>query len=192
MFFSFSKPHSKRLDHFLDSCRQLSFSYRETGASSGQFPVGFNHDRNTVRLGEGEDVFVKAKTALFQWAMFPPGWTTVYTSGRPLEKNRDVAVLFRLFGLWWVNGARIVYLVDEPQKAGFAYGTLSNHIECGEELFYVEMQADGSVWYGIQAFSRPRFLPARLAYPLARYFQHQFVKKSLLAMKDNMLENGQN
>ncbi len=189
MFFSFSKPAPKRLDLFLGNSLGLPFSYRETGASAGEFPRGFNHDRNAVRLGEGEPLFIRARTALFQWAMFPPGWTAVYTAGRPVEKNGHVAVQFRLFGLWWVNGARIVYLVDERGKAGFAYGTLSNHIECGEELFYVEMRPDGSVWYGIQAFSRPRFLPARLAYPLARYFQRRFVRESLQAMKDKLRQS---
>ena len=32
---------------------------------------------------------------------------------------------------------RVVYVVDEPDRRGFAYGTLPGHAESGEELFMV-------------------------------------------------------
>ncbi len=32
---------------------------------------------------------------------------------------------------------RVVYVVDEPDRRGFAYGTLPGHAESGEELFLV-------------------------------------------------------
>ena len=32
---------------------------------------------------------------------------------------------------------RVVYVVDEPDRRGFAYGTLTGHPESGEELFTV-------------------------------------------------------
>jgi uncharacterized protein (UPF0548 family) len=65
----------------------------------------------------------------------------------------------------------------------FTVGTLEHHVESGEELFQVIMAENGQVFYEIQAFSRPRFWMVRLAYPLARYFQRQFVKDSLKNMK---------
>src|SRR5689334_23922816 len=34
--------------------------------------------------------------------------------------------------------------------------TLTPHVESGEEQFLVERLADGSVWYEVAAFSRPR------------------------------------
>ena len=43
---------------------------------------------------------------------------------------------------------------DEPQSAGFGYGTLPGHPERGEEAFEVEMGADGRVFLTITAFSR--------------------------------------
>lgn len=54
------------------------------------------------------------------------------------------------------------------RRSGFAYGTLTCHVERGEERFAVEWLADDSVWYDLRAFSRPQLWAARLAKPVAR------------------------
>eukprot|EP00913_Durusdinium_trenchii_P005672 g5290.t1 len=51
----------------------------------------------------------------------------------------------RLWGLWSLHACRIVEVVDEADRRGFAYGTLPAHGETGEECFLVERLADGSV-----------------------------------------------
>ena len=65
----------------------------------------------------------------------------------------------RHFGFWSLNACRIVYTIDEEGpvvRFGFAYGTLPDHAEQGEERFSVEWHhEDGTVWYDILAFSRP-------------------------------------
>ena len=48
----------------------------------------------------------------------------------------------------------------------------------GEELFLVEIDAEGKVWYTIRAFSRPHFLIAKMTYPIMRYFQAKFRRDS--------------
>jgi hypothetical protein len=100
-----------------------------------------------------------------------------------------VAVLIRIYGVWWVNAARIVYTIDEAvaegeiaRRFGYAYGTLAAHLESGEERFCVEMDRAGAVWYDLQAFSRPRLWLARLGKPLARRGQRRFVRESQAAM----------
>src|ERR1700677_393327 len=81
---------------------------------------------------------------------------------------------------------RIVYVVEDdaaPERYGFAYGTLPDHAEIGEERFTVEFNPDDqTVWYDIYAFSRPRML-TRLAYPLSRGLQKRFARNSLEAMR---------
>ena len=49
-------------------------------------------------------------------------------------------------------------------------------------------EADGAVWYDILAFSRPRQLPARLGYPLARRLQKRFARGSAAAMQRAVVE----
>ena len=79
-----------------------------------------------------------------------------------------------------------MYLIDEPARFGFAYGTLPAHIEKGEEIFMVELRDDGSVCYSIQAFSRPNRWYVWLGYPLARAYQRKFRRDSLAAMEEKV------
>ena len=55
-----------------------------------------------------------------------------------------------------MNACRIVYVIDEQgssERYGFAYGTLPDHMERGEERFTVEFDTDDqTVWYDLYAF----------------------------------------
>ena len=68
-------------------------------------------------------------------------------------------------------------MINEARRFGFAYGTLPDHVECGEERFTVECGQDDSVWYDILAFSRPRHPLAKLGQPLVRRWQKQFAQE---------------
>ena len=85
-----------------------------------------------------------------------------------------------------MNACRIIYVIEEhgsSEKYGFAYGTLPNHAEIGEERFTVEFHPeDKTVWYDIYAFSRPTAL-ARLAYPFTRSLQKRFGRDSKAVMQ---------
>jgi uncharacterized protein (UPF0548 family) len=77
-----------------------------------------------------------------------------------------------------------VYVVDDPRQFGFAYGTLREHVEIGEESFMVELHPDtGEVWYDIHAFSRPGHPLVKLGYPFGRYLQRQFARGSKESMR---------
>jgi hypothetical protein len=82
--------------------------------------------------------------------------------------------------------------VDEEgpvKQYGFAYGTLREHAESGEEQFTVEWhKADTAVWYDILAFSCPQQLLARLGYPFARRLQKWFARDSAVAMRRAVVE----
>lgn len=181
VFIAFPRP--KIRDAFLAKKEKLPFSYPEVNASKKTRVVGYDNDHNYVFLGKGEAVWNNARKALQKWQQFPSTWTKVEPEETPLEVGRTVAVNFRLFGLWWLNAARIVYVLDETNRFGFAYGTLPGHVEQGEECFWIEKETNGEIYYHIRAFSKPRFWVTRLGYPLARYFQRQFVLESMKIMK---------
>ena len=71
-----------------------------------------------------------------------------------------------------VAPTRVVYVIDEPDRRGFAYGTLPGHPESGEEVFIVERQA-GSTSVEVRAFSRPGRWFTRLGAPVARRIQRR-------------------
>jgi hypothetical protein len=73
--------------------------------------------------------------------------------------------------------------VANRRRYGFAYGTLGEHAERGEERFAVEWnREDDTVWYDILAFSRPKSLLAIMGYPLSRSLQRRFAVASKAAM----------
>ena len=77
---------------------------------------------------------------------------------------------------------RVVYVIDEPTRSGFAYGTLPCHPERGEEAFTVARRGD-RIWFEITAFSRPRHPLARIGAPVTRLFQVRVTQAYLDAMR---------
>jgi uncharacterized protein (UPF0548 family) len=95
----------------------------------------------------------------------------------------DTAMLFIRFLIARVKApARVVYVVDEPTRRGFAYGTLPGHPEDGEEAFIVELADDDSVWMVIRAFSRPSRWYWWLVSPVLRATQEFYTRRYLRAL----------
>jgi uncharacterized protein (UPF0548 family) len=190
--FLLRKPSEESVRQFIASQQDLPFSYAQVGATQRQ-PCdggrGYTIDHNRTRLGDGEETYRRAIVALRSWKQFELGWVTIVPPGKPLEVGTTVAVRTKTFGFWTLNAARLVYVIDESQtgkaRFGFAYGTLPDHVERGEERFTVEWrkEEDDSVWYDIYAFSRPKHPLARLGFPLTRMLQKRFVRDSLRVMK---------
>lgn len=101
---------------------------------------------------------------------------TFAPNGSSLIRPGDTALL--KWVLWPARiPARVVYVIDEPDRKGFAYGTLPGHPERGEEAFVVERRADDSVWLVIRAFSRPANAVFWMAYPALRLMQAIFTAR---------------
>ena len=188
LMFFLRAPSDAQIRRFVSSQRKQAFSYREVGASrhDNDKVEGYTIDHNRIKLGLGQATFEHAVAALRTWKHFDLGWARIVPPETPLETGADVAVLARTLGFWSLNACRIVYVIDEDgpelKRFGFAYGTLQDHAERGEERFTIEWQAnDDSVWYDIRAFSRPNLL-AKLGYPLTRSYQKKFARDSLATM----------
>lgn len=190
-----SRPTEQRIRAIIASQQDKKFSYTEVGDSRGQLPSGFTVVHSRAELGRGSAQFALAWKALQQWKMFDfPGvclcWPTT-----PIQPGNLVAVLIKHFGFWSLNLCRIVYVIDEDssiRRFGFAYGTLAEHAEQGEERFTVEWdRASDLVSYDILSFSRPGNWKTLVAYPLARWLQKHFVDNSLIAMT-RAVQSGRN
>ena len=183
-------PTPDEIGAFIGAQAGQAFSYDAVGATRDdtlRAVRGFDFDCNRVRLGEGEAVFERACAALRAWRMFPVPWTRIAPAGAAIREGQVLAMQAQALGLWWDNACRIVYVLDENmggvRRFGFAYGTLPAHVESGEERFSVELHTDGTVWYDLRAFSRPRYWPVRIAKPVARALQRRFVRESQAAMR---------
>ena len=184
--FRLTAPSEDEARHFISEQRLSGFSYPEVGASARSVPTGYNVDHNRVQLGSGEVTWQRAVHAVRAWQMFNLPWVRLYWPTAPIQEGANVAVAVHHFGVYSLNACRVVYVVDQDgptKRFGFAYGTLAEHAERGEERFTVEWnQAEDKVWYDILAFSRPRQILARLAYPLSRSLQKRFAEGSKAAM----------
>jgi len=183
---SFSQPTHEQILAFLEEQKEQNFSYREVNQTYGAPPRGYDYDDSQIQIGEGDGDFTRACEALMAWRMFPEEWTKISVlNDEPISAGVTLAMQARALGIWWVNACRVVYTIEELEpvrRYGFAYGTLPAHVEQGEELFTVEQWADRTVWYRIQAFSQPRFWPVKLAQPIARLLQRNFVRDSQSTM----------
>ncbi len=179
MIFQFTFPSVEWLDALKVQQQHEPLTYPK----NAQVLNAYDYDDNRVLLGEGDATFEAAKAAIRNWAMFEGKWARIYSDKTPIETGRIVVMCARFFGIWWLNAARIVYTVDQPRAFGFAYGTLTHHVESGEELFQTEMDEDGNVWFRIRAFSRPRYWMVRIGYPIVRLLQRRFVRDAFKNMK---------
>ena len=189
--FLITKPNNETVARFLETQKDTPFSYAEIGATRNVAPDGYTIDHNRVQLGTGREAFERAIKAVRNWKMFDISWVNLCWENIPIEQGATVAILVNHFGFWSLNAAKIVYVLEETgeiEKFGFAYGTLLDHSERGEERFSVEFhQADESVWYDLYAFSQPNHILPKLGYPISRYLQKQFAMESKQAMVKTVL-----
>jgi uncharacterized protein (UPF0548 family) len=185
--FTIRRPTDQQTREYLAQQADQPLSYEAVGCTREEMPVmsGWNVDRQRVRLGAGHDVFTAAKRAIGHWAMFPREVASICHPELP-QDDLVVGVLYkvRLLPMWILFPAKVVWTVDEPRRFGFAYGTLQDHPECGEERFLVEWnESDDSVWYDLLAVSRPAHWLARVGYPYTRWEQARFRRLSGAAMQ---------
>ncbi len=192
--FLFSRPTEAAIRSFLAAQRDQRFSYADVGTSRDHAPNGYTVDHNRIQLGYGTAVYERATDAIRSWKMFEMPWIELCRPDTPTQVGATVGVLVSHLGFWSLNACRIVYLVEDHgarERFGFAYGTLPEHAEIGEERFTVEFHSeDQSVWYDLYAFSRPRSPLARLARPYARNLQRRFARDSNAAMKTAVEDTG--
>ncbi|WP_063732934.1 DUF1990 family protein [Streptomyces sp. RTd22] len=149
-------------------------TYPEVGATRHRpLPAGYGHLRVRTRIGAGPEVFEAAGRAVLEWRMHRAVGVTIRADG-PAAEGRTVVVGLGAGPLRLRAPCAVVWTVADGTSAGFAYGTLPGHPECGEESFVVSLERDGSVWLTVTAFSRPAVRLTRAVAPLVPYFQRAY------------------
>ena len=201
LVFLLRKPTDDQIHEYLTEKAEQPFSYDCVGCTrvTPAHRRGWNIDRHRVRLGQGELAYQQAREAISTWRMFPREIATICWPAPPRE-GLMAAVLYWAAParLWILFPTRVVYVIDDLvdrdgqmfERFGFAYGTLPDHPERGEERFLVERnKADDSVWYDLMAVSRPAHWLARLGYPYTRLEQARFRRISGAAMQQAVIQS---
>ena len=163
--------------------RAADLTYAEAGATAGVLPPGYHHLRRTVGIGSGAQVFTAAAGALAGWQVHARAGLHVSASAVTAELGGVVVLGLRLGAIRIGAPCRVVYVIDEPDRHGFAYGTLPGHPERGEEAFLVRRHHDGTVTFTITAFSRPASALAKAAGPVGRGIQRRITSRYLRAIQ---------
>jgi uncharacterized protein (UPF0548 family) len=153
-------------------------TYREVGATAGELPLGYRTFDRTVELPAPVD-FETAAAELFRWQVQRRAGLHVRASSPVVEPGAEVVLGFPLLPVR--APCRVVRVVDEPDRRGFAYGTLPGHPESGEESFVLDRLEGGRVLFTIRAFSRPASVLAKAAGPLGRRIQDFVTRRYLVA-----------
>lgn len=180
--FVLGRPSDEKLAQVLDRVRGAPVTYGEVGATidsppGASLPADYHHARALQPLGHGDDAFAAACAGIREWRLHRGQGFRVVTADPPADPPTDppiavgteVVVDAPIAGPVHVLAAcRIVAVVNEVDRFGFAYGTLPVHPESGEEAFLVERTDGGEVRAVVTAFSRPRHPLVRLGGPIAR------------------------
>lgn len=87
---------------------------------------------------------------------------------------------------WWrwtfELPARVVLVIDEDDRAGYALGSLPGHPFVGEQAFVLELRADDSVWITVRQLGQPADARLRLLAPLLRWQQAKLTQRFLKAL----------
>ncbi len=164
-------------ERILDRARTEEPTYAEVGALLATDPP--TPDLEAEReLGRGQDVFDRAVDC-FRSLGAAGAAGVVWPADATVEVGTTLLVAAAIGPLTVVAVNRVVGVVDEPDRWGFAYGTLPGHIEMGEEAFVVERRADGTVVARITARSRTA-LPAadllqRVLVPIQRRYAERYL-----------------
>jgi uncharacterized protein (UPF0548 family) len=170
------------LDPELDALRRQELTYAEVGRTRGGVPAGYDRLRRTRDVGSGAGHFAAAAETLLGWDMHRRAGVPVRASSARAAVD-SVAVLSLGRGPLVVRApVRVVYVIEDDRRTGFAYGTLPGHPECGEEAFVLEHLEDGRVQFTITAFSRPASALATLGGPITGLVQRWVTNRYLHAV----------
>ena len=163
--------------------RDTGFTYSEVGSTRADaMPSGYGHLRRSLQIGAGPGRFEQAAQVVLGWDMHRRAGLRVRTSHEQVVPGAVGVLRLGVGGLGVKAPVRVVYVVDEPRRKGFAYGTLPGHPESGEEAFVVELHEAGAVTLTITAFSRPATLLARAGGPIGRAVQSWVTNRYLRAV----------
>lgn len=197
--FRWGRPRSSTLAAMLAAAERVGFTYDHLGSSITDgseselsrarvdaVNAGRVFRQVEVLLGSDAESFDSARTSLRHWACHRGINAAIYPELAPINEGQTVLVCLPAGPGMIVVPNRIVTVVDEANRFGFAYGTLEGHQERGEESFIVEQQSDGSVLGRIAVDSCPGSLITRAAGPAAVLLQRVAIRRYLGSLREDV------
>jgi uncharacterized protein (UPF0548 family) len=160
--------------------RSADLTYAEVGMTQhDMFPAGYRRFRRSVALSLHVE-FAPARADLLSWMVQCRAGVRVTASGN-VAPDAVVDLRLGVGPLSIVAPCRVVYVIDESNRCGFAYGTLPGHPESGEEVFLLDRAGDAAITFTVAAFSRPATTLSKVVGPIGPRVQDFMTTRYLRA-----------
>ncbi|MDE9365497.1 DUF1990 domain-containing protein [Luteipulveratus sp. YIM 133132] len=158
--------------------RSLPLTYEPSADEVPDLP-GRHTFRRTCQLRS--DDLSAAADALMAWRVHEAAGLGVEASTPAVAKDTVIRLTLGVRPLLVRAPCRVVRVIEDVGRVGFAYGTLDGHPESGEELFLLERTPEG-VSFTVAASSRPATMLARAGGPLTTGLQRLVTARYLRAL----------
>jgi uncharacterized protein (UPF0548 family) len=174
------RPTTEQLSPLLDRWRHESLTYSPVGVSlTSETPDGLRRHAWNITLPAG--AFDAGADAIRSWSVHRGAGLVVATDGELVEGV--TVVMSAPMPVGFVDLAcRVVAVIDETDRFGFAYGTLPMHAERGEESFVISRTSEGAV-FEVRAASSHAHPVTRALPAIGDRLQDAAVKRYLVAMQ---------
>ena len=163
------------------------FTYPEVGLTrslgGAVLPDGYRVIDQTWLVGWGRSEFVAATECLLTLGMQRGAGLSVRTGPARVTPDSEFTLGIGIGPFRLAAPCRVVYAIEEADRAGFAYGTVEGHPESGEVCFELSLDGDEAVRMRIASFSRPATWLARLSGPIGRRLQDLANRRYLAAIE---------
>jgi uncharacterized protein (UPF0548 family) len=177
------RPTPTSLAPELASAAAASLTYPEVGATENvEPPVGYRPLRQAAVVGSGKAAWQRLAEAVGTWELHREAGMLVVTDTADVRQCGTVVNAAPVGPAALLAPCRVVRVIAEPARFGFAYGTLPGHPLVGEEEFVADLDEAGQVRLRIRSFSRPVGL-ARVSPALSRAGQRMVNRRYLAAAR---------
>jgi uncharacterized protein (UPF0548 family) len=153
---------------------------RPAEAVWAQHPAGYRRFERTVGAGHGPDRWRALRDAVMSWRIKTRSGFVVEPARRA-ARGVDYRLTARIGPLTVHEPVRVIDVVDEATRCGFAYGTRSGHPVSGEEAFIAHSSPDGRVWLTLRSLTRASDGRWRYAFPALLIAQRFYRRRYLRA-----------
>lgn len=162
----------------------MPYSYPEVGATrQHRLPDGYRRLCLQTQAGTGRDRFVDLADRLMRWQLHADSGLDIATSSDTARPGTVLVATYRLAGIPVRTRCRVLYVIDEPRRRGFAYGSLPGHPLRGEESFVVDWRDDDTVDFTVRSFAQPAGAFPRLGGPVTRLVRRRINQRYLDAAR---------
>ena len=153
-----------------------------TEPAAAEWTPGSRRHEATVLLGQGEECWAACRQAVLAWGVKTRSGFRVAGGPERVMPGQDYELIFQAGPVSVREPVRVVAVVDEQDRCGFAYGTRPGHPVSGEEAFIVHRDPTGAVRFTLRSMTLPASGWRRHVFPFFLAAQRAFRGRYLSAL----------